>query len=118
MEKHNGQGLAANSNTVGHAPRKGLQLLTSGEKSGLAAFSLRVALVLVGLIFVFGVNPLMMAWWPSKYQRGFRVCQDCAITSGLSTIRSEPCPRRDSMAAKLASQPVPSILSFLFAHHA
>ena len=90
MEKHNGQGLTANSNTVGRAPRKGLQLLTSGEKSGLAAFSLRVALVFVGLIFVFGVNPLMMAWWTSKYQRGFRVC------------------RRDSMAAKLASQPVPS----------
>ena len=29
---------------------------------------LRVALVLVGLIFVFGVYPLMMAWWPSGWR--------------------------------------------------
>jgi hypothetical protein len=26
---------------------------------------LRVALILVGLIFIVGVYPLMMAWWPS-----------------------------------------------------
>jgi hypothetical protein len=29
---------------------------------------LRVALVLVGLIFVFGVYPLMMTWWPSGWR--------------------------------------------------
>ena len=29
---------------------------------------LRVALILVGLIFVFGVYPLMMAWWPSGWR--------------------------------------------------
>ena len=29
---------------------------------------LRVALVLVGLIFVFAVYPLMMAWWPSGWR--------------------------------------------------
>ncbi|MGA8305398.1 MAG: DUF6632 domain-containing protein [Candidatus Acidiferrales bacterium] len=29
---------------------------------------LRVALVLVGLIFIFGVYPLMMAWWPSGWR--------------------------------------------------
>jgi len=26
---------------------------------------LRVDLILVGLIFILGVYPLMMAWWPS-----------------------------------------------------
>ena len=29
---------------------------------------LRVALVLVGLIFIVGVYPLMMAWWPSGWR--------------------------------------------------
>ena len=29
---------------------------------------LRVALILIGLIFVFGVYPLMMAWWPSGWR--------------------------------------------------
>jgi hypothetical protein len=29
---------------------------------------LRIALVLVGLIFIFGVYPLMMAWWPSGWR--------------------------------------------------
>jgi hypothetical protein len=29
---------------------------------------LRVALIFVGLIFVFGVYPLMMAWWPSGWR--------------------------------------------------
>ena len=29
---------------------------------------IRVALVLVGLIFIFGVYPLMMAWWPSGWR--------------------------------------------------
>lgn len=29
---------------------------------------LRVALVLVGLIFIVGVSPLMMAWWPSGWR--------------------------------------------------
>jgi len=29
---------------------------------------LRVALILVGVIFVFGVYPLMMAWWPSGWR--------------------------------------------------
>ena len=29
---------------------------------------LRVALILVGLIFIFGVYPLMMAWWPSGWR--------------------------------------------------
>ncbi len=29
---------------------------------------LRVVLVLVGLIFIFGVYPLMMAWWPSGWR--------------------------------------------------
>jgi hypothetical protein len=29
---------------------------------------LRVALILVGLIFVVGVYPLMMAWWPSGWR--------------------------------------------------
>ncbi len=29
---------------------------------------LRVALVLFGLIFLFGVYPLMMAWWPSGWR--------------------------------------------------
>jgi hypothetical protein len=29
---------------------------------------LRVALVLVGLIFIFGVYPLMMAWWPAGWR--------------------------------------------------
>ena len=29
---------------------------------------LRVALILVGLVFVFGVYPLMMAWWPSGWR--------------------------------------------------
>ena len=29
---------------------------------------LRVALILVGLIFVFGVYPLMMGWWPSGWR--------------------------------------------------
>lgn len=30
--------------------------------------SLRVALILVGLIFIFGVYPLMMALWPSGWR--------------------------------------------------
>jgi Family of unknown function (DUF6632) len=29
---------------------------------------LRVALVLVGLLFIFGVYPLMMAWWPAGWR--------------------------------------------------
>jgi hypothetical protein len=29
---------------------------------------LRAALILVGLIFIFGVYPLMMAWWPSGWR--------------------------------------------------
>ena len=29
---------------------------------------LRVVLVLVGLIFILGVYPLMMAWWPSGWR--------------------------------------------------
>lgn len=29
---------------------------------------LRVALVLVGLIFIVGVYPLMMAWWPAGWR--------------------------------------------------
>ena len=29
---------------------------------------LRVALILVGLIFILGVYPLMMAWWPSGWR--------------------------------------------------
>jgi hypothetical protein len=29
---------------------------------------LRVTLIFVGLIFVFGVYPLMMAWWPSGWR--------------------------------------------------
>lgn len=29
---------------------------------------LRIALVLVGLIFIVGVYPLMMAWWPSGWR--------------------------------------------------
>ena len=29
---------------------------------------LRAALVLVGLIFIFGVYPLMMTWWPSGWR--------------------------------------------------
>jgi hypothetical protein len=29
---------------------------------------LRIALALVGLIFIFGVYPLMMAWWPSGWR--------------------------------------------------
>ena len=29
---------------------------------------LRIALILVGLIFLFGVYPLMMAWWPSGWR--------------------------------------------------
>ena len=29
---------------------------------------LRIALVLVGLIFTLGVYPLMMAWWPSGWR--------------------------------------------------
>lgn len=29
---------------------------------------LRIALVLVGLIFLFAVYPLMMAWWPSGWR--------------------------------------------------
>jgi len=29
---------------------------------------LRIALVLVGLIFIFGVYPMMMAWWPSGWR--------------------------------------------------
>ena len=29
---------------------------------------LRAALILVGLIFVFGVYPLMMTWWPSGWR--------------------------------------------------
>ena len=29
---------------------------------------LRLALVLVGLIFILGVYPLMMAWWPSGWR--------------------------------------------------
>jgi hypothetical protein len=29
---------------------------------------LRIALILVGLMFVFGVYPLMMAWWPSGWR--------------------------------------------------
>jgi hypothetical protein len=29
---------------------------------------LRFALILVGLIFIFGVYPLMMAWWPSGWR--------------------------------------------------
>jgi hypothetical protein len=29
---------------------------------------LRMALVLVGLVFVFGVYPLMMSWWPSGWR--------------------------------------------------
>jgi len=29
---------------------------------------LRAALILVGVIFVFGVYPLMMAWWPSGWR--------------------------------------------------
>jgi hypothetical protein len=29
---------------------------------------LRVALILVGLTFVFGVYPLMMGWWPSGWR--------------------------------------------------
>lgn len=28
-----------------------------------------IALILVGLIFVFGVYALMMAWWPSGWRR-------------------------------------------------
>src|SRR5438094_405162 len=29
---------------------------------------LRIALILVGLIFLFGIYPLMMAWWPSGWR--------------------------------------------------
>jgi hypothetical protein len=29
---------------------------------------LQIALVLVGLIFIFGVYPLMMSWWPSGWR--------------------------------------------------
>jgi hypothetical protein len=29
---------------------------------------LRIALILVGLIFIVGVYPLMMAWWPSGWR--------------------------------------------------
>src|SRR5271154_5193997 len=29
---------------------------------------LRIALILVGLIFILGVYPLMMAWWPSGWR--------------------------------------------------
>ncbi|HYL47363.1 MAG TPA: DUF6632 domain-containing protein [Candidatus Limnocylindrales bacterium] len=29
---------------------------------------LRIALVLVGLLFIFGVYPLMMAWWPAGWR--------------------------------------------------
>ena len=29
---------------------------------------LRIALILVGLIFLFAVYPLMMAWWPSGWR--------------------------------------------------
>jgi hypothetical protein len=29
---------------------------------------LRVALILVGLIFIFGVYPLMMMWWPAGWR--------------------------------------------------
>jgi hypothetical protein len=30
--------------------------------------TLRVVLILVGLIFIFAVYPLMMAWWPSGWR--------------------------------------------------
>ena len=29
---------------------------------------LRIALVAVGLIFLFGVYPMMMSWWPSGWR--------------------------------------------------
>ena len=37
------------------------------ENDGRIRF-LRIALVVVGLIFIFGVYPMMMAWWPSGWR--------------------------------------------------
>jgi hypothetical protein len=45
---------------------------------------LRIVLVLVGLIFILGVYPLMMAWWPS----GFSPSQGSALPSPANTEKA------------------------------
>jgi hypothetical protein len=57
---------------------------------------LRVALILVGLIFIFGVYPLMMALWPS----GWRWSPNQAQYEHRTRLKRSNCAGHDESGAQ------------------